>query len=59
MAAQQPPWAPPIPKAQTPVLKVYNSLTKSKVRIVAGSQMDGHHMISSSRQSSFHETVSA
>lgn len=34
MAAQQPPWAPPIPKAQTPVLKVYNSLTKTKTEFV-------------------------
>jgi len=32
MATQQPPWFPPPRSADEPVLKVYNSLTKSKVR---------------------------
>ena len=32
MAAQQPAWKLPERKAEEPVLKVYNSLTRTKVR---------------------------
>ncbi|KZT29170.1 cysteinyl-tRNA synthetase [Neolentinus lepideus HHB14362 ss-1] len=32
MSAVQPSWAPPIPQADEPVLKVYNSLTRSKTQ---------------------------
>jgi hypothetical protein len=33
MSVQQPPWSVPIQQSQAPVLKVYNSLTKTKVRV--------------------------
>ncbi|KAJ7467162.1 tRNA synthetases class I (C) catalytic domain-containing protein [Mycena latifolia] len=34
MSVQQPPWAPPPRQREDPVLKVYNSLTKSKTEFV-------------------------
>ncbi|KAJ7451861.1 tRNA synthetases class I (C) catalytic domain-containing protein [Mycena galericulata] len=34
MSVQQPPWAPPLKQREDPVLKVYNSLTKSKTEFV-------------------------
>jgi hypothetical protein len=33
MSVQQPPWSVPIQQSEAPVLKVYNSLTKTKVRV--------------------------
>ncbi|KAJ7121348.1 tRNA synthetases class I (C) catalytic domain-containing protein [Mycena crocata] len=35
MSVQQPPWAPPRRQREDPVLKVYNSLTKTKTEFVA------------------------
>ena len=34
MSVQQPPWKLPVRKAEEPVLRVYNSLTRTKVRLV-------------------------
>ncbi|KAJ7782366.1 tRNA synthetases class I (C) catalytic domain-containing protein [Mycena maculata] len=34
MSAQQPPWAPPPRQREDPVLKVYNSLTRSKTEFI-------------------------
>ncbi|KAJ6538892.1 tRNA synthetases class I (C) catalytic domain-containing protein [Mycena vulgaris] len=34
MSVQQPPWAPPPRRREDPVLKVYNSLTKSKTEFI-------------------------
>ncbi|THH17870.1 hypothetical protein EW146_g3010 [Bondarzewia mesenterica] len=34
MSTQQPPWAPPAPQEAAPVLKVYNSLTKTKTEFI-------------------------
>ncbi|TFY58096.1 hypothetical protein EVJ58_g6625 [Rhodofomes roseus] len=41
MAAQQPPWSLPKRKEDEPVLKIYNSLTKSKTDFVA---INGRHV---------------
>ncbi|CCL99049.1 uncharacterized protein FIBRA_01060 [Fibroporia radiculosa] len=41
MAVQQPPWSMPSRQADEPVLKVYNSLTRTKTEFVAGS---GRHV---------------
>ncbi|PPQ74747.1 hypothetical protein CVT24_003854 [Panaeolus cyanescens] len=34
MSTQQPPWSPPVQQSEEPVLRVYNSLTKSKTEFV-------------------------
>ncbi|KAI1795517.1 cysteinyl-tRNA synthetase [Ganoderma leucocontextum] len=41
MAVQQPPWSLPTQKDPEPVLKVYNSLTRTKTEFVA---IEGHHV---------------
>ncbi|GBE80478.1 Cysteine--tRNA ligase [Sparassis crispa] len=41
MSARQPPWSPPTPKTEEPVLKVYNSLTRTKTEFVPS---EGRHV---------------
>ena len=46
MAVQQPPWSLPTQKAPDPVLKVYNSLTRTKV----GARSTRHHQAGKSSE---------
>lgn len=41
MSVQQPPWSPPVRTAEEPVLKLYNSLTRTKTEFVPSS---GRHV---------------